>query len=161
MSQDTHTDAQNCTYTLYRVRWIKHSIPLIYLFTCGWWSCVHNTVHMWSSEDNLWESALSFHPVGPWNWIKAVGFHNKCWEWTCWVHLTGPNYGFCWDTYLIYGQLNDGMVSINFLSVWLIYWLQFDLYIGYNWANQGWLEEKNLIQERRRSFLPAFLLNTL
>lgn len=29
------------------------------------WGCAHATVYLWRSEDNLWESVLSFYHMGP------------------------------------------------------------------------------------------------
>lgn len=34
-------------------------------FMCGWGRGTHTTVHMWRSEDNLWELFLSSYHVGP------------------------------------------------------------------------------------------------
>ena len=35
--------------------------------------CAHATIHMWESEDNLQESILSFHTVGPGTKLRSSG----------------------------------------------------------------------------------------
>lgn len=40
-------------------------------------TCVHDIVHMYWSEGNFWELALSYH-VGPGDWILAIMFRDKC-----------------------------------------------------------------------------------
>lgn len=52
-------------------------LGLLLLFIINFYSLISVLVYMWRSEDNLWKSVLSFHPLGPRNQTQIVRFGCK------------------------------------------------------------------------------------
>lgn len=88
-------------------------LPIIYVCAYIHMSThTQDTVHISGSEDNLWESILSFHPLGPRDHTQVVGLGSKH------LHLQGSGFSL-----LKPEEPCPGLPSKGYIRPWTVKYL--------------------------------------